>query len=41
MSKNRRRGNGNTQACVLPRASLGFCTTNRAENLCYQNKTDK
>ena len=26
MSKNRRRGNGNTQVCVLPRASLGFCS---------------
>ena len=24
MSKNRRRGNGNTQACVLPRATLGL-----------------
>ncbi len=29
MSKNRRRGNGNTQACVLPRATLGLL-------LCYR-----
>ena len=27
--------------CVLPRAKLVFCFANRAENLCYQNKTDK
>ncbi len=29
------------KSCVLPRAKLDFCFANRAENLCYQNKTDK
>ena len=29
------------KSCVLPRAKLVFCFANRAENLCYQNKTDK
>ena len=29
------------KSCVLPRAKLVFCFSNRAENLCYQNKTDK
>ena len=29
LCKNHRPGNGNTQACVLPRALLGFCTAPR------------
>ena len=29
LRKNHRPGNGNTQACVLPRALLGFCTAPR------------
>ena len=29
------------KSCVLPRAKLDFCFASRAENLCYQNKTDK
>ena len=29
-SKNRRIGNGNAHVCALPRASLDFCSANRA-----------
>ena len=40
-SKNRRIGNGNAHVCALPRASLDFCSANRATTLHSQNKMDK
>ena len=35
---NKSRHSGNGIACLqaMPRAALGFCSANRAENLCYQ-----
>ncbi|HAT84477.1 MAG TPA: hypothetical protein DCS37_06260 [Clostridiales bacterium] len=41
LRKNHRIGNGNTHFCVSPRALLDLLRNYRAENLCYQNKTDK
>ena len=35
-NKSRHRGNGIACAQATPRAALGFCSADRAENLCYQ-----
>ena len=40
-SKNRRIGNGNAHVCALPRASLDFCSANRATTLHSQNEMGK
>ena len=36
--KSRHCGNGIACVQATPRAALGFCLANRAENLCYQFK---
>ena len=36
MNKSRHCGNGIACLQATPRAALGFCSANRAENLCYQ-----
>ena len=36
MNKSRHCGNGIACKQATPRAALGFCSANRAENLCYQ-----
>ena len=35
-NKSRHRGNGIACLQATPRAALGFCSANRAENLCYR-----
>ncbi len=36
MNKSRHCDNGIACVQAMPRAALGFCSANRAENLCYQ-----
>jgi len=41
LCKNLRRGNTNTQVCVLPGASLDFCTTTAQRICAISSSTDK